>query len=187
MNNITYGGSNTNEEDTNLNEDASERYDEILPIKMKSYQPEINDTGSFAMGVMPPLDGVRVSIGSQSMSKQTTQQQVMTPNETGKSGQDSYAYAPSINTKSIMKQSVFSPLENKRLDQSKDSRDTKKVQIMEANDKRFRAQRDSILDQKKRDAESPMVNMGSRVESRLRTSPMGHGTGDLNVSHLTSE
>ena len=60
-NQISYGGSNAQED---YNEDESEKYDEILPMKMKSYHPEINDAGSFAKDIMPPLSQVRQSIGS---------------------------------------------------------------------------------------------------------------------------
>ena len=86
-----------------------------------------------------------------------------------------------------MKQSVFSPLENNRLDKNKESRDAKKVQIMDSKDVRLKAQRDSMLERKKRDVESPMVNVGSRIEQRLRTSPMGRGSGDLDAAYLTEE
>lgn len=97
FNDITIGGSHTKD---NLDDDEKEKYDEFLPTKMKSYQPEINETNSFAKDVMPPLGQVRASIGSYSMSK-NKDLKVTTPNESGKYGDS--AYAPSINMKSIMK------------------------------------------------------------------------------------
>ena len=76
INDITYGGSNAEEIE-------QEAYDSILPMKMKSYQPEINDAGSFAKDLMPPLGNVRASIGSYSNSKNTNKNDLMTPKETG--------------------------------------------------------------------------------------------------------
>ena len=80
---------------------------------------------------MPPLSNVRASIGSYSNSKYTNTH-LNTPNETGERSEKVSAYAPSINMKSIMKQSVFSPLENQRKGiNTKGSMDHKKVQIFE--------------------------------------------------------
>ena len=57
---------------------------------------------------------------------------------------------------------------------------------------RFKANRDSMLQEKKaavrRDIESPMVNLGSRIDQqRIRTSPMGQGTVDIDFDYLTKE
>ena len=45
--------SNTNEQDEDLTYDNN--YGPIFPVKMKSYQPVLDDEGSFAKDVMPPL------------------------------------------------------------------------------------------------------------------------------------
>lgn len=112
---------------------------------MKSYMPEINDEGSFAKDVMPPLgQNIRASIGSYSMSKHN-QNVIMTPNDgtAGKSGGQDSVYAPSINMKSIMKQSVFSPSEGQR--PIRILNEEKKVQIMESREFKFKSNRDSAL------------------------------------------
>lgn len=74
------------------------------------------------------------------------------------------AYAPSINTKSIMKQSVFSPSDNQT--QTKLMNEQKKVQIIDSKELVFKSNRDSVFHEAKanlRDIESPMVNIGSRI------------------------
>lgn len=115
------------------------------------------------------------------------------------SGNDSVVYAPSLTTKSIMKQqSVFSPVDSKRNKDMEGSslanQINKKVHIVESMENkrlkelRMRAQRGSQLDNKlPRDIQSPIVNMNSSEQQRIRTSPMGKGRLDIDMSYLTEE